>query len=127
MMALEPWPVTLYLVNFALLFTHQVDSAYWREWELFHMPGGLQLNLLLNFVLLLVGLIGFVLVVQGADAGEAFALVLAAGGVFAFFIHAYFLLRGNASFRLPASVAILASLLVVSIAQAAVTLRALLG
>jgi uncharacterized protein DUF6713 len=126
-MAPESWPATLYLLNFALLLTHQIDSAYWREWELFHMPGGLQLNLLLNFVLLLVGLSGFGLVVQGAGAGQAFALILAAGGVFAFAIHAYFLFRGNASFRLPASVAVLACLLVVSIAQAVVILRVLVA
>jgi Family of unknown function (DUF6713) len=126
-MASEAWPATLYLLNFALLLTHQIDSAYWREWDLFHMPGGLQLNLLLNFVLLVVGLSGFELVIQGASAGQAFALILAAGGVFAFVIHAYFLLRGNVSFRLPASVAVLASLFVVSIAQAVVTLRVLVG
>ena len=27
-------------LNFALLVTHQIDSAYWKEWELFHLPGG---------------------------------------------------------------------------------------
>lgn len=25
----------LYLLNAAALITHEIDSAYWREWELF--------------------------------------------------------------------------------------------
>src|SRR3954452_6598251 len=58
------------------------------------------------------------LVLQSADMGQAFARILAGGGVFVFAIHAYFLLRGNAVFRLPASIAMLAALLVISIAQA---------
>jgi hypothetical protein len=28
-----------YLVNATLLINHEIDSAYWREWELFHLPG----------------------------------------------------------------------------------------
>ena len=39
---------TLYAITFALLLTHQVDSAYWKEWELLHIPGGPQLNLVLK-------------------------------------------------------------------------------
>ena len=119
------WPAGLYILNFALLFTHQVDSAYWQEWKLFHVPGGVQLNLILNFLLLLLALSGFVFVLQGAEIGRAFALLLAASGTFAFVIHAYFLVRGDASFRLPVSIAVLIGILAVSVAQAAVTLRAM--
>ena len=32
----------LYLVNASLLVTHEIDSAYWNEWELLHLPGGIQ-------------------------------------------------------------------------------------
>jgi hypothetical protein len=43
----------LYLINTALLSTHEVDSAYWREWDLFHLPGGLPGFLLLHISLFL--------------------------------------------------------------------------
>lgn len=29
------WSKNLYLLNFALLFTHKIDSAYWHEWDFF--------------------------------------------------------------------------------------------
>jgi hypothetical protein len=32
----------LYMLNLALLATHEIDSAYWHEWEMFHLPGGVQ-------------------------------------------------------------------------------------
>jgi len=31
----------LYLSNSILLINHEIDSAYWKEWELFKLPGGL--------------------------------------------------------------------------------------
>jgi hypothetical protein len=30
----------IYLVNATLLIVHEIDSAYWKEWELFKLPGG---------------------------------------------------------------------------------------
>jgi len=111
----ETWTAILYALNFALLFTHQIDSAYWKEWELFRIPGGVQFNLLVNFVLLLVALGGFSLVLDNVAAGYVFAFVLAAAGIFALAIHGYFLLRGDSRFRLPASVAVLLGSLVVSL------------
>jgi hypothetical protein len=114
---------TLYVLNFALLFTHQIDSAYWKEWELFHIPGGPQLNLVLNFALMIVALAGLKLLVDGSAAGHAFSLLLAAAGVFAFGIHAFFLARGDARFRLPVCLAVLAATLPVSAAQAVVAIR----
>lgn len=114
----------LYALGFALLMAHQVDSAYWREWELFRVPGGAQLNLALNLILLLAGLAGFAAVLERHPTGEAFALVLAGAGIFAFVIHLVFLVRGDHRFRLPASVALLAALLPVSVALVAVTFAA---
>ena len=28
-----------YLADLTLLVVHEIDSAYWKEWELFHLPG----------------------------------------------------------------------------------------
>ncbi|MCU6500248.1 hypothetical protein LPN04_20855 [Rugamonas sp. A1-17] len=38
----------IFWLNAAVLATHQIDAAYWHEWELFRIPGGNQINLLLN-------------------------------------------------------------------------------
>lgn len=32
----------LYLTNAVLLINHEIDSAYWKEWDLFRFPGGLR-------------------------------------------------------------------------------------
>ena len=48
----------IYTVNLLFLIVHEMDSAYWKEWELFHLPGGLGGFLLLHFPLLLPALWG---------------------------------------------------------------------
>ena len=70
------WSINLYLLNFALLFTHEIDSAFWKEWEIFGIPGGIQVFLVLNFLLLLVALIGFRQVLQEGRYGNMFSLFL---------------------------------------------------
>jgi len=120
------WTIVLYLLNFSLLFTHEIDSAFWREWELFGLPGGIQVFLLLNFLLLLLALYGFRRLLQGAKSGYGFSLVLAGAGLFAFFIHSYFILKGHEEFTLPASLILLMLILIASLVQAIFALRALL-
>ncbi|MBI5290151.1 MAG: hypothetical protein HY873_14355 [Chloroflexi bacterium] len=111
------WLIGLYALNFSLLMTHQVDSSYWEEWDLFHIPGGNQLNLVFNLVLLLVGMAGFGFLVAGRAAGDYLALILAGAGLFAFCIHAFFLARGDQRFRQPASLVLLIALLPLSVAM----------
>jgi hypothetical protein len=112
----------LYLVNSVLLILHEMDSAYWKEWELFRLPGGIGGFLLIHFPLYLAGLYGLVLVSQGSDAGMAFSLVVGAAGIFAFAIHQYFLRKGRPEFNTAVSKWILGLLLVVSAAQIAATI-----
>ena len=69
--------VSLYLLNTALLSTHEIDSAFWKEWELFGLPGGIQVFLVLNLLLLLAVLYGFGQLLRGARSGQMFALLLA--------------------------------------------------
>ena len=108
----------LYLVNTALLATHEIDSAYWHEWRLFGMPGGIQLFLVLNFVLLLVVFRGLPELVRGKRAGSWFSLAVAGAGVLAVVLHGAFLLLGHPEFRLPVSLTILALLAPLSAMQA---------
>ena len=117
------WNVNLYLLNAALLFTHQIDSAFWKEWDLFGIPRGIQVFLALNFLLLLVALHGFRQVVSGTKTARAFSLLLAAAGVFAFCIHTFFIATGHPAFTLPVSLAILGATMLVSLAQGFVVWR----
>ena len=112
----------VYLVNAVLLIDHEIESGYWKEWELFHLPGGLTGFLLVHFPLLFFILLGLVLVYQQAIAGLVLSLLLSLGGIFAFSIHSFFIWRGRDEFKLPISRFILAATLIASLVQAAITL-----
>lgn len=113
----------LYLLNLALLATHEIDSAYWHEWEMFRLPGSIQFFLILNFLLLLVFFYGLVQVIQWARYARAFSYLLAGAGLFAFTVHMAFLVLGYPQFRSPVSIGLLAAILAVSIAQIVVVRR----
>ncbi|MBS1251413.1 MAG: hypothetical protein MAG451_00446 [Anaerolineales bacterium] len=115
----------LYLINAVTLIVHEIDSAYWKEWELFRLPGGLAGFLLLHFPLIFLVLYGLVLVDRGVLAGLVLSLLLGLGGIFAFSIHTYFIRRGREEFKAPVSLAILWITLIVSLAQLGVTLAIL--
>ena len=112
----------LYLSNSVLLINHEIDSAYWKEWELFKLPGGITGFLLIHFPLLLFVLYGLVLVSRQAFSGMIFSLILCFGGIFAFSIHTYFLKTGRKEFNKPISKLILAATFIVSIVQLIVTI-----
>ncbi len=112
----------LYLSNSVLLINHEIDSAYWKEWELFKLPGGITGFLLVHFPLLLFVLYGLVLVARSSLSGLIFSLILCLSGIFAFSIHTYFLKKGRNEFDKPISKFILMATLIVSIVQLAVTI-----
>lgn len=117
----------IYLLNAVVLINHEIDSAYWKEWELFRLPGGVTGFLLLHFPLLLFVLYGLVLVRKGSDAGLVFSLILAFGGIFAFGIHTWFIRRGREEFTAPISRFILIATLSLSMIQVVVTLFLVIG
>ncbi len=112
----------IYLINAVLLINHEIDSAYWEEWKLFRLPGGITGFLLIHFPLLFLLLYGLVLIYQGTLAGLIISLVLSLGGLFAFSIHTYFIKRGRDEFTTPISRIILIVTLIVSLIQLAMTL-----
>jgi hypothetical protein len=112
----------LYLINTVVLIIHEIDSAYWKEWELFRLPGGLAGFLALHLPLLLPALYGLVLVDRGAVAGLFLSVAVGLAGVFAFSIHTYFIRRGREEFKSPASLVILWTTLLLSLAQLGVAL-----
>ncbi len=111
----------LYLTNAILLIIHEIDSAFWKEWELFKLPGGISGFLILHFPLLFLILYGLVLVAEQSFLGLIASLILSAGGIFAFCIHTAFIRKGRHEFNTPISRFILALMLGVSTIQAAVT------
>ena len=117
----------VYLANAVLLITHEIDSAYWKEWELFRLPGGLTLFLLLHFPLLFLVMYGLVLVDRQTVAGLIISLLLGLAGLFAFGIHTYFLRKGRDEFKLPISLVILVATLVVSLVQITLTILLFAG
>jgi len=111
----------VYVINAVLLINHEIDSAYWQEWKLFHLPGGESGFLLIHFPLLFVVLYGLLKVRQADPVGLLFSFLLAGGGFFAFFIHRYFIRKGNPEFKTAMSQFILNGTLLVSAAQMLLT------
>jgi len=109
----------LYLANATVLLTHQMDAAYWHEWELFGLPGGLQLYLLMNLPIVWVVLSGARAQAQEGRSGLAHSWLLVGAGLFAAGFHGVHLLRGSEAFLLPVSLGLLAATLLLSTAQAA--------
>jgi len=114
--------IWLYLTNAVLLINHEIDSAYWKEWEIFKLPGGITGFLLLHFPLLFIVLYGLVLIVRDSFWGFIYSLIISFGGIFAFIIHTYFLKQGRKEFDKPLSKLILVLTLLVSIVQMIVTI-----
>jgi hypothetical protein len=117
----------LYLLNSILLINHEIDSAYWKEWELFKLPGGINGFLIIHFPLLFLVLYGLVLVSREIFAGLIFSLILSGGGLFAFGIHSYFIKKGHRQFTTAISRLILRSTLITSIFQGGLTTYLLLN
>ena len=116
----------IYLVNSVLLINHEIDSAYWKEWTLFKLPGGIAGFLLIHLPLVFLVLYGLILVFQHSFAGLIFSLVMSIAGIFAFTVHMLFIKKGRTEFKVPVSLFILVATVVVSIIQAATTIYLLI-
>jgi hypothetical protein len=105
----------LYLVTTLLLLAHQIDSAYWQEWRLFGIPGGIQVFLGANIVIIAPFLYGLLRMQTTPRLGAQLGLALATVGLGAFVIHVWFLSQGRPEFRNVASIVVLSGALVASV------------
>lgn len=112
----------IYLTNSVLLITHEIDSAYWKEWKLFKLPGNITGFLILHLPLLFLVLYGLVQVFQETLIGLIFSLFLGVSGLFAFTIHTIFLRKGRDEFKVPISIFLLVTILIVSLLQIPITI-----
>ena len=99
----------LYGITASLLIVHEIDSAYWREWELFGLPGGIAAFLAIHLPLAFLVLWGYERAAAGTVAGRRMALVVGCAGIATAAIHGAFLLRGASAFRTAPSLALIAA------------------
>jgi hypothetical protein len=118
---------TLYAITAALLVVHEIDSAYWREWELFGLPGGIAAFLAIHVLLVLLVLWGHERVIAASRAGSRMAMAVGAAGVATAAIHGAFLLRGSAAFRTAPSLAVIGACCASGIALIAAAARTARG
>jgi hypothetical protein len=108
------------MLNFTLLFTHEIDSAYWSEWNLFGIRGhpgfpGIEFSPAAG------GIVGLCRLLLGNEM-EVFSLVIGTGGLFASAFTATFA-GWSARISLTPSIAILVVILPVSVLQIWKTLQ----
>jgi hypothetical protein len=111
-------------LNLSLVMAHQADAAYWKEWEMFGLPGGIQLFTLFNLAAFLLLLWLYSAVTSRQRKGLRSSLLIAGLSGVVLPIHAVFALAGFTEFHLPVSVAIIIGTFVVSIWQVILTWRA---
>ena len=87
------------------------------------MPGGIQLFLVINVVLVGFVLYGYRAVVLWSDRAKLYSYLLAAIGISAALIHGTILLAGSLQFRLPISMALLVATFGLSVWQLLVLKR----
>ena len=103
--------------------THQVDAAYWHEWEMFSIPGGIQFFNIFNLVLFVLLGACFVAVVERRASGFLGSIVIATTSALVLPIHAGFALAGFTQFHLPVSIVVIMATFVASVVQVLITLN----
>lgn len=101
-----------YLVTLTALIIHQIDAAFWHEWDMFLLPGGIQGFLLFNIFIIPFVLLGYQQVILNTPKANLYAYICAGLGMITFAIHLGFYLFGFDEFMLPLSWAVLITCLV---------------
>ncbi len=94
-----------YTATLLSLIVHQIDAAYWHEWNMFRVPGGIQGFLFFNALAVGLLLHGYRQVILGAPQARHYALLCGGCGVLTALLHAGFATAGNQQFDLPLSIA----------------------
>lgn len=110
----------LALATSTLLLVHQMDAAWWEEWRLFGLPGGLALYLALNVPIAATLLAAQAALARGGQVARRWVpRGLAACGAFAVVFHGVHLTAGDPAFRSAVSVALLACIGMLALALVA--------
>jgi hypothetical protein len=111
----------VYIVTLSLLITHQIDAAYWREWEMFLVPGGVQFFDIFNLAIVPVLLVGFKSVLLKKKSGYYYSCFLSSLGLLTFLIPTRFYLNGYHQFTVPVSMAVIILCAVIAVIQLVIT------
>jgi len=110
-----------YLMTMTALIIHQIDAAYWKEWEMFFIPRGIQGFLVFNIIVVPIILWGYRHVVLSTDKAIIYSVICIMLGLLTFCIHSVFFIVGFEQFNLPLSLLVLLICLFSSIYQLAQT------
>ncbi|MCK5376070.1 MAG: hypothetical protein KAJ97_03245 [Acidobacteria bacterium] len=97
----------VYLVNASLVICHEIDSAYWHEWTLFHLPGGPEGFVAMHLVVVPLLLVGLVQVAGGTSHARWWSLAIGVAGCLGCVAHLVFLAAGDERFASPFSLALI--------------------
>ncbi|MEH6343981.1 MAG: DUF6713 family protein [Bermanella sp.] len=101
-----------YFITMTALLVHQIDAAFWHEWDMFLLPGGIQGFLLFNILIIPLVLFGHQQVILNTPKAALYAYLCAGLGIITFVIHLGFYLFGFDEFMLPLSWAVLITCLI---------------
>ncbi|OGD54743.1 hypothetical protein A3K80_00935 [Candidatus Bathyarchaeota archaeon RBG_13_38_9] len=118
----------VYVLNATLLINHEIDSSYWKEWNLILSISGRSNNvnidqknmnffLLLHIPLIFLIMYGLKEIIQESFIGLIISIVLCFGGFFAFFFHMHFIRKGRIEFNTPISKIMIVGIFILSIIQ----------
>lgn len=111
------------VLNLAFLIGHQIDAAYWHEWDMFGLPGGIQLYNLLNVILFTI-LIGCLIpIIERRQIGRYCSIAIALCSGIVLPIHSWFAIAGFKQFNLPVSILFILTTFITSIIQITLTLK----
>ncbi len=112
-----------YLITMCLLIFHQIDAAYWKEWEMFYLPGGIQGYLLFNIAIIPMVLLGYRRVIVNDSNARKYSYFCAGLGITTFTIHMVYMVLDYEQFTLPLSIFIITSCLISSVYQIKQTMK----
>ncbi len=79
--------VWLYIINLSLLILHEIESAYWKEWEILNLPGGISGFLIIHLPLLILFLFGLIKLYDAKNTGYIISLITGLSGIIPFLVH----------------------------------------
>ena len=105
----HPRLLFIYLLNATLVLCHEIDSAYWHEWQLFRLPGGPEGFVAMHLLVVLLILVGLVMVVNRTARSRLWSIAIGSAGTAGCAIHLAFLTHGNERFTTVFSIALIAA------------------
>jgi hypothetical protein len=83
------------MINAMLLVLHEIESAYWKEWEILKLPGHITGFIIIHIPILLLMLYGLIEVEKQSPSGNIFGLVFGTGGLAPFIVHSLLAKKEN--------------------------------